>query len=84
MIMKKYFFVSFNAINGTRTVGGGGLIVGCSCGFDKIGEHLLNYYNGRAINEANDICVTSINVLDKQTAAQLSNDFTDGSLIIDD
>ena len=82
--MKKYFFVAFNAINGTRTVGGGGLVVGCSCGFDKIEEHLLNYYNGRAINEANDICITSITVLDKQTAAQLSENFTNGALIIDD
>lgn len=82
--MKKYFFISFKAINGTRTVGGGGLVVGCSCGFDKMEEHLLNYYNGRAINEANDICITSLTVLDKKTAAQLSNDFTDGAMIIDD
>lgn len=84
IIMKKYFFISFKAINGTRTVGGGGLVVGCSCGFDKIEEPLLNYYNGRARNEANDICITSLTVLDKQTASQLSNDFTDGALIIDD
>lgn len=84
IIMNKYFFISFKAINGTRTVGGGGLVVVCSCGFDRIEEHLLDYYNGRAINEANDICITSITVLDKQTASQLSNDFTDGALIIDD
>ena len=82
--MKKYFFISFKAINGTRTVGGGCLVVVCSCGLDNMEEHLLNYYNGRAINEANDICITSLTVIDKNTAAQLSNDFTDGALIIDD
>lgn len=82
--MKKYFFVSFKAINGTRTVGGGGLVVGCSCGFDKMEEPLLNYYNGRAKNEANDICITSLTILDKKTAAQLSENFTNGALIIDD
>lgn len=82
--MKKYFFISFKAINGTRTVGGGALVVGCSCGFDKIEEHLLNYYNGRAINEANDICITALTILDKKTAEQLSKNFTDGALIIDD
>ena len=82
--MKKYFFVAFKAINEKGVVGGGSLVVGCSCGFDKMEESLLNYYNGRAINEANDICITSLTVLDKKTAAQLSNDFTDGALIIDD
>ena len=84
MIMKKYVFVAFKAINEKGVVGGGSLVVGCSCGFDKMEESLLNYYNGRAINEANDICITSLTVLDKKTAAQLSNDFTDGALIIDD
>lgn len=82
--MKKYFFISFKSFNGRSEVGSCGLVVGCSCGFDKIEETLLNYYNGRARNEANDICITSLTVLDKQTAAQLSNNFTYGALIIDD
>lgn len=85
MIVKKYFFVAFKAANGTRVVGGGSILVVCSCGIKRMDEVLLDYYNKRASfgNMADKLVITSLTVLDKQTAAQLSENFTN-ALIIDD
>ena len=86
MSMKKYFFVAFNAMDGYRSIGFGGLIVVCSCSFERIGHAILNYYN-ECVNEeykADNVCITTLTVLDKQTAAQLSENFSDGALIIED
>ena len=82
--MKKYFFVAFKAFKGKYHEGGGGYVVGCSCSIERMDEVLLDYYNGHASHKADKIVITSMTVLDKQTAAQLSNNFSYGALIIDD
>lgn len=82
--MKKYCFISFKAFNGKCEVGVGGLVVVCSCSHKRMVEALLEYYNKHAEHKAEKIITTSLTFLDKQTAAQLSNNFTDNALIIDD
>ena len=83
--MKKYFFVSFKATCVKRVVGGGSILVVCSCGIRRMDEVLLDYYNERASfgNMADKVVITALTVLDKQTAEQLSDNFTN-ALIIDD
>lgn len=82
--MKKYFFISYIASNDNRQVGGGSLVVACSCCIGMIYDALLNNYNEHVMNKANNIAITSLTVLDKETAVQLSNNLGDGALIIDD
>ena len=82
--MKKYFFVAFQLFYGKKQVGYGGFVVVCSCRFERIVEELLDDYNKHAECKANKVIITALTVLDKQTAAQLSNNFTDNALIIDD
>ena len=84
--MKKYFFVSFKSFSEKRYVGCGGFVVVCSCCFARILGAIINYCNMFApeTNKIDEVCVTALTVLDKQTAAQLSDNFTDGALIIDD
>lgn len=82
--MTKYFFISFKAFNGKGEVGVGGLVVVCSCSHKRMVEALLEYYNKHAEHKADKIITTALTFLDKQTAAQLSNNFTDNALIIDD
>ena len=82
--MKKYFFVAFKSYYEKKHVGGGGLIVICSCSIERIDEALIDYYNKNAGHKADKVIITAITVLDRQTAAQLSKNFTDGALIIDD
>lgn len=82
--MKKYCFISFKAFNGKGEVGVGGLVVVCSCSHKRMVEALLEYYNKHAEHKADKIITTALTFLDKQTAAQLSNNFTDNALIIDD
>lgn len=84
MSMKKYCFISFKAFNGKGEVGVGGLVVVCSCSHKRMVEALLEYYNKHAEHKADKIITTALTFLDKQTAAQLSNNFTDNALIIDD
>lgn len=84
IIMKKYFFISFKAFNEEREVGVGWFVVVCSCCFKRIYEALINHYNGSASHKADKVVITSLTVLDKKTAAQLSENFTNGALIIDD
>lgn len=84
MSMKKYFFVSFKAFNGKGEVGIGGLVVVCSCDHKRMVEALLEYYNKHAEHKAEKIITTALTFLDKQTAAQLSENFTNSALIIDD
>ena len=83
--MKKYFFVAFKATCVNRVVGGCSILLVCSCGIRRMDEVLLDYYNKRASfgNMADKVVITSLTVLDKQTAAQLSDNFTN-ALIIDD
>ena len=83
--MKKYFFVAFKAACVKRVVGGGSILVVCSCGMRRMDEVLLDYYNKRTSfgNMADKVVITALTVLDKQTAAQLSDNFTN-ALIIDD
>ena len=82
--MKKYCFISFKAFNGKGEVGVGGLVVCCSCSHKRMVEALLEYYNKHAEHKADKIITTALTFLDKQTAAQLSENFTDNALIIDD
>ena len=82
--MKKYFFVAFQLFYGKKQVGYGGFVVVCSCCFERIVEALLDDYNKYAEHKADKVIINALTVLDKQTAAQLSNNFTDNSLIIDD
>lgn len=82
--MKKYFFLAFQLFYGKKQVGYGGFVVVCSCCFERIVEELLDDYNKHAENKANKVIITALTVLDKQTASQLSNNFTDNALIIDD
>ena len=82
--MKKYFFVAFNALNKGYVIGCGWFVIACSCCFGRMCEAILNCYNKNAPQKADSITITSLTVLDKQTAAQLSNNFTNSSLIIDD
>ena len=84
MIMNKYFFVSFKSYYEKKHLGGGGLIVICSCSIERIDEALIDYYNKNAGHKADKVIITAITVLDRQTAAQLSKNFTDGAIIIDD
>ena len=46
-------------------------------------EALLEDYNKHAEHKADKIITTALTFLDKQTAAQLSENFTDNALIID-
>lgn len=82
--MEKYFFVAFKAFNGKNNVGCGGLIVVCSCDHKRMVEALLEHYNKHAEYKADKIITTALTFLDKQTASQLSNNFLNGALIIDD
>ena len=82
--MKKYFFVAFKAYKGKDHAGGGGILVVCSCSLERMEEALLDYYNENAGHKADKVVLTALTVLDKQTAAQLSKNFTDGAIIIDD
>ena len=82
--MKKYFFVAFQLFYGKKQVGYGGFVVVCSCCFERIVEALLDDYNKYAGHKADKVIINALTVLDKQTAAQLSNNFTDNALIIDD
>ncbi len=81
--MKKYFFVAFKAYKGKYHAGGGGILVVCSCSLERMEEALLEYYNENAGHKADKVVLTALTVLDKQTAAQLSDNFTN-ALIIDD
>ena len=82
--MKKYFFVAFKATCVKRVVGGGSILLVCSCGFERIVEALLDDYNKYAEHKADKVIINALTVLDKQTAAQLSENFTNSALIIDD
>ena len=84
MSMKKYFFVAFKTFKDKYHEGGGGIVVGCSCSLERMDEALLDYYNEHGTYKADKVIITSLTVLDKHTAAQLSNNFNEGALIIDD
>ena len=45
---------------------------------------MIDYYNKNAGHKADKVITTALTILDKQTAAQLSNNFTEFALIIDD
>ena len=83
-IMKKYFFISFKAFCEKKHVGGGSIVVVCSCSIERMEEVLLEDYNKDATRKADKVIITSLTILDKKTAEQLSKNFTDGALIIDD
>lgn len=47
-------------------------------------EALLEHYNKHSEYKADKVITTALTFLDKQTATQLSNNFINGALIIDD
>ena len=83
-IIKKYFFILFKAFCEKKHVGGGSIVGVCSCSIDRMEEVLLEDYNKDATRKADKVSITSPTILDKKTAEQLSKNFTDGALIIDD
>ena len=82
--MKKYFFVAFQLFYGKKQVGYGGFVVVCSWCFERIVEALLDDYNKYAEHKADKVIITALTILDKHTAEQLSENLTNGALIIDD
>ena len=82
--MKKYFFISFKAFCEKKHVGGGSIVVVGSCSIERMEEVLLEDYNKDATRKADKVIIISLTILDKKTAEQLSKNFTDGALIIDD
>ena len=82
--MKKYFFIAFKAFDGKKHIGGGSILVICSCNIERMVDVLLDHYNKSAAHKADKVIITSLTVLEKHTAAQLTNNFINGALIIDD
>ena len=81
--MKKYFFVAFKTFSGKERAGGDRIVVGCSYSIERMDEALLEYYNEHASHKADKAVITSLTLLDKQTAAQLSENFTNAPIIDD-
>lgn len=69
------FFVAYQVYKDASIIGFGAQIVYCSCGFGLIMQVLLEQFNARnKWHEAENITVTSLSVLDPNSAAQLGSD----------
>ena len=72
------FFISYIAFMGLRPIGLGEYIVYCSCGLEGIRQAVLKWFNTCAKdygnNEADNIVITSLTVLDPLSAVQLASD----------
>ena len=80
------FFVSFAAYKGKCCVGIGGLVVVCSCGLGRIRKAILDFNNSKCEEKfkADTIIITSLTILDPLTAVQLTDNYTNDVLRIDD
>ena len=80
------FFISFIAYKDECTVGIGGLVVVCSCGLERIRKAILDYNNSECEEKykADTIIITSLTVLDPLTAVQLTDNYTNDVIRIED
>lgn len=80
------FFISFVAYKGKCSVGIGGLVVVCSCGIGRIRKAILDFNNSHCEKKykADTIIITSLTVLDPLTAVQLTDNYTNDVIRIDD
>ena len=80
------FFISYIAYKDKRSVGIGGLVVVCSCGLGGIRKAILDYNNSHCEEKykADTIIITSLSILDPLTAVQLTDNYTNDVLRIDD
>lgn len=80
------FFISFVAYKGKCSVGIGGLVVVCSCGLGRIRKVILDYNNSHCEEKykADTIIITSLTVLDPLSAVQLTDNYTNDVIRIED
>lgn len=80
------FFVSFVAYKGEYSVGTGGLVVVCSCGLWRIRKAILDFNNSHCEKKykADTIIITSLSVLDPLSAVQLTDNYTNNVIRIED
>lgn len=79
-------FISFVAYKDKCRVGIGGLVVVCSCGLGRIRKAILDYNNSHCEEKykADTIIITSLTILDPLSAVQLTDNYTNDVLRIDD
>lgn len=80
------FFISYNAYKDKCIVGIGGLAVVCSCGLGRIRKAILDYNNSHCEEKykADTIIITSLTILDPLTAVQLTDNYTNDVIRIED
>lgn len=80
------FFVSFVAYKGKCSVGIGGLVVVCSCSLGRIRKAILDFNNSHCEGKykADTIIITSLTILDPLTAVQLTDNYTNDVIRIED
>ena len=80
------FFISFVAYKGKCSVGIGGIVVECSCGLGRIRKAILDFNNSKCEEKykADTIIITSLSILDPLTAVQLTDNYANDVIRIDD
>ena len=80
------FFISFQAFQKTNCVGVGGIVVVCSCCLGRIRKAILDFNNSNCEEKykADTIIITSLTILDPLTAVQLTDNYTNDVLRIED
>lgn len=80
------FFISFVAYKGKCSVGIGGIVVECSCGLGRIRKAILDFNNSKCEEKykADTIIITSLSVLDPLSAVQLTDNYTNDVIRIED
>lgn len=80
------FFISYIAYKDKCTVGIGGLVVVCSCGLGRIRKAILDYNNSKCEEKykADTIIIASLTILDPLTAVQLTDNYTNDVIRIED
>lgn len=80
------FFISWQAYKNYCLRGVGAYIVVCSCGLGKIRQAILDCFNSKCEEKykADTIIITSLTVLDPLTAVQLTDNYTNDVIRIDD
>ena len=80
------FFISFQAFQKTNCVGVGGIVVVCSCGLGRIRKAILDFNNSKCDekHKADTIIITSLTILDPLSAVQLTDNYTNDVLRIED
>ena len=81
------FFVSFQAYRRNYLYWVGSFVVVCSCGLVGIKEAILNKLNEsieKDVDKVDKIIITSLTVLDPLSAVQLTDNYTNDVIRIDD